>query len=318
MHTLITGAGGFLGRLLIETLLSQSDATITALDVVPLSFESQRVVAFTGDLADASWLAATLAQVGPIDQVYHLAAVVSGTAEADFDLGYRANLEGTKNVLEALRRQSSQGGPNARLVFTSSVAVFGGEMPPVITDATTPTPQGSYGVQKLMSEYLIGDYSRKGFVDGRSVRLPTICVRTGKPNTALSSFASGIIREPLQGQVAELPVPRDTGVWILSPAQVIISLQHTMALAHELFHAGGYGRGLNLPGLSIQVFEMLEALKEIGGEEALALVKDVPAPHVLKIVSTWPTRFVTERANALGYNADSNFLDVVTAFAQSL
>lgn len=318
MHIVLTGAGGFLGTQLLTTLLLETDATFTALDVVPVRVESPRVTSFVGDLSDATWLKTTLAQRPPIDQVYHFAAVVSGSAEADFDLGYRANLDGTRNLLERLRHQSASGGPVARLVFTSSVAVFGGDMPEVVTDATTPTPQASYGVQKLMSEYLIGDYTRKGYLDGRSVRLPTICVRPGKPNTALSSFASGIIREPLQGVVAELPVPRDTGVWILSPQGVLRSLRHTMEIAPEAFHAGGYGRGLNLPGLTIHVHEMLEALRAVGGDAAVALVKDAPAAHVIKVVQTWPIRFAPERALALGYSADASFTDVVAQFAATL
>lgn len=318
MHTLVTGSGGFLGRLLIETLLAQTEATITALDVVPAHFESERVTTFTGDLSDSNWLAATLSQVAPIEQVYHLAAVVSGSAEADFDLGYRANLEGTRNVLEALRRQSARGGPVARLVFTSSVAVFGGNLPEVVTDETVAAPQGSYGVQKLMSEYLIGDYTRKGFLDGRAVRLPTVSVRPGKPNAALSSFASGIIREPLQGRISELPVPRDTAVWLFSPDAAVAALRHTLSIEHERFHGGVYGPGLNLPGLCVRVSEMLESLLEVGGPEALALVKDAPDARVQKLVVTWPTKFAPERALALGYRADQNFTEIVRAFARLL
>lgn len=318
MHILVTGAGGFLGRLLIDTLLAQTDVTITALDVVPVSFPSERVTAFAGDLSDAAWLAATLAQVAPVEQAYHLAAVVSGSAEADFDLGYRANLEGTRNVLEALRRQSTAGGPVARLVFTSSVAVFGGNLPEVVTDGTVAAPQGSYGVQKLMSEYLIGDYTRKGYVDGRAVRLPTVSVRPGKPNAALSSFASGIIREPLQGKVSELPVTRDTAVWILSPDSAVAALRHTLTLDHEVFHGGVYGPAVNLPGLCVSVSQMLDSLLEVGGPEALARVKDVPDPRVTKLVATWPTKFAPERALALGYRADDNFTQIVRTFAARL
>ena len=316
MHILVTGAGGFLGRLLIETLLAETEVNITALDVVPVGIESPRVAAFVGDLADASWLATTLGQVAPIEQAYHLAAVVSGSAEADFDLGYRANLDGTRNLLEALRRQSVSGGPVTRLVFTSSVAVFGGNLPEVVTDGTVASPQGSYGIQKLMCEYLIADYTRKGYVDGRALRLPTVSVRPGKPNAALSSFASGIIREPLQGKVSELPVSHDTGVWLFSPAAAVGALRHTLTLEPEVFHAGVYGPGINLPGLCVTVSEMLESLREVGGEEALALVKDMPDPRVTKLVKTWPTKFAPERALVLGYRADQNFTEIVRAFAQ--
>lgn len=316
MHILVTGGAGFLGRLLIEKLREEGDAQITAIDVAAAEFDDPRIQGFVGDLAGADWLEKTLESRPPIDQVYHLAAVVSGAAEADFDRGYRANLDGTRNLLESLRRQAARGGPLARLVFTSSVAVFGGRLPPVIQDETVATPQWSYGVQKLLGEYLIGDYTRKGYLDGRAVRLPTISVRPGKPNTALSSFASGIIREPLAGQEAELPVPRDTALWLLSPEGAVAALRHTLTIDPEPFHDGVYGRGLNLPGITVTVAEMLDALHAVGGAAALARVREVPDERVLKVVPHWPARFETARAYALGYPPAPRFTEVVRAYAR--
>lgn len=318
MHILVTGGGGFLGRLLVARLLNDDIDALTVLDTVPVAFDDPRVAVFAGDLADAAWLSGVLAQRPPVDVAFHLAAVVSGTAEADFDLGYRANVDGTRALLEALRRQGAAGGPVAKLVFTSSVAVFGGTLPPVITDATTPFPQSSYGVQKLMCEYMVGDYARKGFVDGRAVRLPTVSVRAGKPNGAASSFASGIIREPLNGEIGVLPVPRSTELWILSPERAVEALRRTPEIPAEAFHAGGFGRGLNLAGVTVSVDEMLDALETVGGKAARALVQEVTDERVARLVAGWPGRFVTERAQALGYEGDASGLAIVQSYARSL
>lgn len=328
MHILVTGGGGFLGRLLVERLLRdgvpQTDGTVaaatslTAVDTIRAPFDDPRVESLVGDLSDTAWLDGVLAARPAVDVAFHLAAVVSGTAEADFDLGYRANLDGTRALLEGLRRQSASGGPLARLVFTSSVAVFGGTLPPVITDATTPVPQSSYGVQKLMCEYLVGDYTRKGFVDGRPVRLPTVSVRAGKPNGAASSFASGIIREPMNGEIGILPVPRDTALWILSPERAVDALRRTPGVPAERFHEGGYGHGLNLAGVTVTVEEMLDALESVGGKAARARVKEEPDARIMKLVSGWPGVFVTDRARALGYEGDASGLAIVQSYARSL
>jgi nucleoside-diphosphate-sugar epimerase len=198
-------------------------------------------------------------------------------------------------------------------VFASSVAVFGGAMPPVVGDSTTPTPQSSYGVQKLIGELLIGDCTRRGMVDGRSVRLPTIVVRPGKPNAAASSFASGIIREPLAGVDAACPVAPDTALWVSSPAVAIANLVH----AHEVRAGDWRGeRSLNLPGITIRVEQMLDALEAIGGKAARARVMMRPDARIRAIVDTWPARFDTARADALGFGRDADFATIVRDYAR--
>ena len=306
MNILITGGGGFLGSRLAQALTQRDpNARITLLDVqFPPGLE-QKYACVKGDLASPEVIARALKP--DTDSVYHLASVVSGGAEQDFDLGYRVNLEGTRNLLEACRKLAKP----PKLVFTSSVAAFGGTMPDVLDDSTTPTPQTSYGTQKVCCEYLIADYTRKGMIDGRSLRLPTIVVRPGKPNLAASSFASGIIREPLTGVEAECPVPDTTGVWILSPRRVVEAFMH----AHDLpASAWPSSRVVNLPGITLSVREMLEAMGRVAGADAVKRVKFVPDQRIQGIVKTWPVRFRTERADAMGFKADASFEDVVRDF----
>jgi nucleoside-diphosphate-sugar epimerase len=199
------------------------------------------------------------------------------------------------------------------VVFSSSVAVFGGVLPAVVDDSTTPMPQSSYGVQKLIGELLVGDYSRKGYVDGRAVRLPTIVVRPGKPNAAASSFASGIIREPLAGEEAVCPVDPGTSMWVLSPAAAIANLLH----AHELPAERWTGpRSLSLPGITVSVRAMLDALEAVGGGQARRRVRMQPDPRIEAIVRTWPARFDTARADAMGFVRDEDFESVVRRYAQ--
>jgi nucleoside-diphosphate-sugar epimerase len=235
--------------------------------------------------------------------------VVSGAAERDFDLGMRVNLDGTRWLLEACRRQPHP----PKLVFASSVAVFGQPLPEVVTDSTTPTPQASYGVQKLAGELLVGDCSRKGFVDGRCVRLPTIVVRPGKPNAAASSFASGIMREPLAGREALCPVEPSTGMWVSSPVTAVRALLH----AHELpASAWGTLRSLNLPGLTATVAEMIEALRQAAGEAVAERVRFQPDESIAKIVRSWPARFDTARARAMGFPQDADFASILRDYMQ--
>jgi nucleoside-diphosphate-sugar epimerase len=236
--------------------------------------------------------------------VFHLAAVVSAGAEADFDLGYRVNLDGTRNLLEACRRLKSP----PRLVYASSLAVFGGKLPAVVDDSVTPTPQTSYGTQKVVGEYLVNDYSRKGFLDGRSLRLPTIVVRPGKPNLASTSFASGMFREPLNGLVCECPVDESTELWILSPRQVIESFIH----AHDLLSsAWGAHRALTLPGITISVKEGVAALRRIAGDEVAEHVVFKPVDRIQSMIRTFPARFSAARAIAMGFAADSGIDAIV-------
>jgi nucleoside-diphosphate-sugar epimerase len=318
MNLLVTGAAGFLGRRLIQALLARGElrvgdtarpiARLVAFDAVaPPGPADARVRSLQGDLADSAALARAFE--GGIDSVFHLAAVVSGAAEADFDLGMRVNLDGTRALLDACRAQAAA----PTVVFASSVAVFGGALPEVVLDSTTPSPQSSYGVQKLIGELLIGDCTRRGFIDGRALRLPTIVVRPGRPNAAASSFASGIIREPLAGEPALCPVDPETRLWVLSPARAVESLIH----AHELPPAAwGLQRALSLPGLTVSVREMLEALREVGGEAAVARVRFARDERIAQIVRGWPASFDPARARALGFEGDADIGSIVRAYAR--
>jgi nucleoside-diphosphate-sugar epimerase len=315
MKVVITGGGGFLGLRLARALLARGKLSAAAGAQQPLSSlvlldsafptpvpDDLRLKAVVGDISDPETIARAVAP--DTATVFHLAAVVSGAAEADFDLGMRVNLEGTRLLLERLRHCARP----ARVVFASSVAAFGGELPPVLDDSTTPFPQTSYGTQKVVGEYLIADYSRKGFVDGRSLRLPTIVVRPGKPNAAASSFASGIVREPLNGVASECPVDEATGVWLLSPKRVIEAFVH----AHELPGAAwGTRRVVNLPGITATVAQMLDALGRVAGRAAAERVVFKPDARIQAIVRTWPVRFETPRALSMGFRADADIETVI-------
>ena len=234
---------------------------------------------------------------------------MSGGAEADFDLGYRVNLDGMRLVLERCRKLARP----PRVVFASSVAAFGGTLPEVLDDSTTPNPQTSYGAQKVIGEYLVTDFTRKGFIDGRSLRLPTIVVRPGKPNLAASSFASSIFREPLNGVVAACPVPETTGIWLLSPRKVVEAFVH----AHELDStAWGVNRVVNLPGITVTVKEGVEALRRVAGAAVAARVQYQPEERIQAIVKTWPVRFRTPRALAMGFTADPDIETVIRGYIE--
>jgi nucleoside-diphosphate-sugar epimerase len=259
----------------------------------------------TGDITDPTVLERAL--TGDTHTVFHLAAVVSGGAEADFDLGMRVNLDGTRALLERCRRLPRP----PRFVFASSVAAFGGRLPEVLDDQTTPNPQTSYGMQKVIGEYLTTEYSRRGFIDGRSLRLPTIVVRPGKPNLAASSFASGIVREPVHGEESICPVPDATRVWMLSPEKVVVAFIHAHDLPSE---AWGVERVVNLPGISVKVREMVDTLARVAGQAVAARVRFVPDERIERIVRTWPGDFLTPRALALGFTPDQDFAAIVRQF----
>jgi len=261
----------------------------------------------TGDITDKSSIEAAIPH--DVDGVFHLAAVVSAAAEADFDLGMAVNLHGVMHLLERLRAT----GRNPKLLFTSSIATYGGAMPPEILDDTPQTPQNSYGAQKAAGEILVSDYSRKGFVDGRSLRLPTIVVRPGKPNKAASTFASSIIREPLTGREAICPVSPDTVMPIMSPRLVIEAFLKAYEAEASAF---GSWRSLLLPGLSVTVEEMAKALARVAGEETADLIRWAPDPDIQRIVSGWPTRVSPERAGRLGIATDASMDDVIKAFIE--
>lgn len=315
MKILITGGGGFLGSKLAKALLARGKATgpdgkeheITGITLLDGAFppnlpQDKRLTAVMGDVSDAK----TIASVATPDtgSVFHLAAVVSSGAEADFDLGMRVNLNGMELLLAQLRKN----GNKPRVVYTSSVAAFGGDMPKLIDDATTPNPQTSYGTQKVIGEYLLNDYTRKGFLDGRSLRLPTIVVRPGKANLAASSFASAVIREPLNGIEYTCPVPDDVGVWLLSPRRCVESFIH----AHELPGTSWRpGRSINLPGITVPLKEMIAAMGRVAGDKVAKRVSFKVDPRINDIVQGWPVAFRTDRALGMGFKADPDFETVV-------
>ena len=303
MKILITGGGGFIGSRLAAALKARHpSAQVNLLDVAFPEAIKPEFNCLEGDVASPMVIEKALG--ADTDSVYHLAAVVSGGAEADFDLGYRVNLDGTRALLEACRKLAAP----PKFVFASSVAAFGGALPEVLDDSTTPAPQTSYGTQKVIGEYLVADFTRKGFIDGRSLRLPTIVVRPGKPNLAASSFASGIIREPIAGVECECPVPDSTGVWILSPRRVVEAFIHAHDLASSAWPTT---RVVNLPGITLSVREMIDAMGRVAGAEAVARVRFTPDARIQGIVKTWPVRFRTERAAAMGFEPDSDFESIV-------
>jgi len=317
MRIVITGAAGFIGRKLARALLArgtlmdrhgtvQAIGEITLFDVVEADGmpDDPRLDTVAADITDA---AAVGRVIGPrTDGVFHLAAIVSANAEEDFDLGYSVNLDGTRHVLEACRALPEP----ARLVFASSVAVYGGDMPEVLNDATILTPQTSYGAQKAAGELLLNDYSRKGFVDGRALRLPTIVVRPGRPNRAASTFASSIIREPLAGQQAICPVERDAQMYVLSPRRVIQALIHAFELPAADF---GMTRMLTLPGITVSIGEMVDALEAVAGAAVARRIQWQPDPRIQKIVAGWPARFDARRARAMGFEPDTDVAEIIRA-----
>jgi nucleoside-diphosphate-sugar epimerase len=280
---------------------------IVLVDQAAADLGDPRVHPVAADVADPQALGAL---IGPeVDLVFHLAAAVSGAAEADFDLGMRVNLDASRTLLELCRRA----GRRPRVVFTSSVAVYGGQLPAVVTDDTPLNPRSSYGTQKAIGELLLADYTRKGFVDGRVLRLPTISVRPGAPNRAASSFASGLIREPLNGLETVCPVGLDLKLWLSSPRRAIDSLLAGAALPAE---ALGERRTLNLPGLSVSVGEMIAALERAGGKPAVDLIRHQRDPAVEAIVGSWPAAWDNRRAEALGLEPDPDFDAIVRAYVE--
>ncbi len=319
MRVLILGAAGMLGRKLAERLAQDgavAGQAVTHLDLVDVIVPTAPV-GFTGETsgtaADLSSpeVAASLLKTRP-DLIYHLAAIVSGEAEADLAKGYRVNLDGTRLLLEGIRAEAG-GGWVPRFVFASSLAVFGGDFPAVIGDDYALTPQTSYGTQKAMGELLLADYSRRGFVRGVGLRLPTICVRPGKPNRAASSFFSGIIREPLVGMEAILPVTDDVRHWMTSPRSAVHFLTH----AASLDQASLEGRpNLSMPGLSVTVGEQIAALKSVAGEQAVALIRREPDPAIQRMVGGWAQAFDARRAQALGFHSETSFEEIIHAHVE--
>lgn len=313
MHILIIGAAGMVGRKLTERLVRDGalgGAPITAMTLADVVIPDRPdgtgypVVALQADLSvpgEAERLVAARPQV-----IFHLAAIVSGEAEADFDKGYRINLDGTRFLFEAVRRIG--GGYRPRLVFTSSIAVFGAPFPEAIGDEFFTTPLTSYGTQKAIGELLLADYTRRGFFDGVGIRLPTICVRPGKPNKAASGFFSGIIREPLAGEEAVLPVDDDVLHWHASPRSAVGFLIHAATIDGA---AIGPRRNLTMPGVAVTVGEQIEALRRIAGDAVVARIRREPDATIRSIVAGWPRRFDARRATALGFAAEASFDEII-------
>jgi D-erythronate 2-dehydrogenase len=245
------------------------------------------------------------------DVIFHLAAVVSGEAEADLDKGYRVNLDGTRRLLDAIRTVGD--GYRPRVVFSSSIAVFGPPFPDAIGDEHAPAPRTSYGAQKAICELMLADYSRRGLIDGIAVRLPTICVRPGTPNLAASGFFSSIIREPLNGREAILPVSENVRHWFASPRAAVGFLVHAATLEASVL---GERRSLTMPGLSATVAEQIAALREVGGEEAVRLIRHEPDETIMRIVDGWPRNFDARRAHELGFHAESSFDEIIRIYLE--
>ncbi|MFB5171882.1 D-erythronate dehydrogenase [Erwinia amylovora] len=317
MHIVITGAAGFLGKKLVQALLAkgslirqqgelQAIECITAVDIVALKGVSDpRLKVVCGDISQISELERLIGD--RTDSVFHLAAVVSGQAEQDFDLGMKINVDAARHIMDRLRQLPQR----IRLVTTSSVAVFGGKLPHKVADDQVWMPQSSYGTQKAINDLLLADYSRKGFIDGRSLRMPTIVVRPGHPNAAASSFASAIIREPLNGEAATCPVSRHTRLWLLSPARAVQALIH----GHDLDGSQlDEGRVINLCGLSVTVAEMLASLQRLCGDEVASRVSFHQEQVIGDIVNSWPGDFHADYARKLGFQANASFDEMISEY----
>ena len=314
MHILVLGAAGMVGRKLVERLLGDgrlgtSDITrMTLHDVVAPKQPAKAgfpVETVAGDFALPGVAEKLIA--GRPDVIFHLAAIVSGEAELDFDKGYRINLDGTRMLFDAIRLAG--GGYKPRVIFTSSIAVFGAPFPDAISDEFFNTPLLSYGTQKAIGELLLADYARRGFMDGIGIRLPTICIRPGLPNKAASGFFSGILREPLAGKEAILPVSEDVRHWHASPRSAVGFLLHAGSIDTAKI---GPRRNLSMPGISATVGEQIAALKRVAGDRVAARIKREPDPFIVGIVAGWPRNFNPKRALELGFTtAEKSFDDII-------
>ena len=318
MRILVIGAAGMLGAKLVQRLAADGELggrAVERLDLVdvvepavPEGWEG-RAAARVADLSEAG-VAATLIEARP-DIVFHLAAIVSGEAERDFDKGYRINLDGTRELFDAIRLAGEDYVP--RVVFASSIAVFGAPFPPSLGDDYHTTPLTSYGTQKAIGELLLADYTRRGFMDGIGLRLPTLCIRPGKPNLAASGFFSNILREPIHGEEAVLPVPDTVRHWFASPRAAVGFLVHAATIDGARV---GPRRNLTLPGLSATVAEQIESLGRVVGEEAVALIRREPDPEIMAIVENWAERLDATRARELGFVAEESFDEIVRVYLE--
>ncbi|GBP19776.1 D-erythronate dehydrogenase [Eumeta japonica] len=308
--TSVVGGAGFLGQKLAAALLETTKFCFDKLVLIDVNQpvppkNDPRVVCLALDLTNFEALDKVLDKECEI--IFHLAAIVSGHAESDFDLGVRVNFDATRQILEIIRKKML----TTRLVFTSTVGVFGGNLPEVVTDYTYVTPQNSYGMAKAMCKLLINDYSRRGYVDGRVVRLPTVSVRAGTANKAVTSFASGIIREPLKGEESVCPVSPKLSLWLTSPYVLIQNIIHAATLT-----TGSLGpwRVVNLPGITVTVDEMISALRKVAGDEVASLIRFEEDEAIKEIVNSFPSKFDNGRALNLGFVVDANYEDVIRGY----
>lgn len=320
MHVLTIGAAGMLGRKLTQRLVQMGEIAgtpvkeMTLVDVIapdmPEGFAGQ-VRLLAADLS-APGTAAELIQGRP-DIIFHFAAIVSGEAEADFEKGYRINLDATRDLFEAIRLAHAADGYFPRVVFASSIAVMGAPLPYPIPDDFHATPLTSYGTQKAITELLLADYTRRGFFDGIGIRLPTICIRPGKPNKAASGFFSSILREPLVGQEAVLPVPDSVRHWHTSPRSAVGFMIHAASM--DLSRVGPR-RNLSMPGVSATVGDQIEALRRIAGEDAVRLIRREPDPAITRMCEGWAPGFEAKRARELGFVSEDSFDDIIRAHVE--
>lgn len=312
MQIIITGGAGFLGQRLAKAFTDGNfdfKSLLLVDQVMPANpANDHRIECRQADLTEDGVIKTILKPDTSL--LFHLAAVVSSHAERDFDLGWKVNLDLTRQLLEACRHHN----PSIRFVFASSLAVYGGLLPETVGDTTALTPLSSYGSQKAMGELLVNDYSRKKFVDGRVLRLPTVCIRPGRPNQAASSFVSSIIREPLNGEEALCPVSPELALWLSSPDTVIQNIIHGALLDASAF---GAWRSVNLPGLRVTVKDMLDALGKVAGRNTLDKIQFKPDPAINNIVSSWPGRIDNDPALKLGFQADRLFEDFIRQYLQS-
>ncbi|WP_099825573.1 D-erythronate dehydrogenase [Oceaniglobus indicus] len=320
MHVMIIGAAGMIGRKLADAIAqgrwpgTAQPTALTLVDVVEptapdgLPFQPDVMSIDLSQKGAAETLVKARADI-----IVHLAAIVSGEAEADFDKGYAINLDGTRDLFEAVRHAHNADGYTPRMVFTSSLAVFGAPFPDLIPDSFNLTPLTSYGTQKAIGELLLEDYTRRGFFDGIALRLPTICIRPGLPNKAASGFFSGILREPLNGKEAVLPVDRDVRHFFASPRAAVGFLLHACTMDTAPM---GHKRALTMPGLSATVAEQIEALRRAAGEETAALIRDEPDATIAGIVAGWPQNFDTTRAQKLGFQAEASFDEIIAIYRE--
>jgi nucleoside-diphosphate-sugar epimerase len=310
MKILVTGAAGFLGGRVINALLDgvaglPAVSKIVAADLAPCPIDDERIDRRIGTITDPDFVSSIVHR--DVDVIYHLAAVLSGQAEAEFDTGMQVNLDATRHLLETCRRLKSP----PRFIFTSTIAVFGAPLPDVVPEDLVPRPKSSYGAEKVIGEFLVAEYARKGFIEAVVGRVPTVAIRPGRPNSAMSSFVSGIIREPLAGEESHCPVPLDTRLWITSPDVITQNLVHAARIAVSALE----GRpALNLPGLCVTPGQMLDSLERLAGADTRARVRCEIDPRVEPIVCSWPGAFDISGALRLGFSVDRDMDSIVRQY----